>query len=591
VFALKLSDLFAKTLPHGIVAELLRLLAIAGIFLYFSLRQLQKRKKDLIELEELRSSNAALRKDEQHLRDQIPETRMALEAAHAGAFSIELATGTVTWDDKLHSIYGLNPEEFAGRSEDWLEFLTPDDRSRAIAENYFGSAHGGESPKEFHIRRRNDGEVRWIESRAEVVFDHEKRPQRIVGIHTDITERMREKEEVRVLKEQLRQTQKMDAVGRLAAGVAHDFNNFLMVIRSYTELIEESLPAGDRLHKYAEEVLKASARAADLAAQLLAFSRKRVPKMAILNPHTVVNDATKMLKPLIGEVATVQILADGPIWPICADADQILQILMNLCVNARDAMPRGGTITIQIRNSVVGESGLADNLYVLPGAYVVLSVSDTGIGMSKKDMEHMFDPFFTTKPVGVGTGLGLSTVYGIVKQSNGYVWADSELGKGTRFNIYFPRADDRSLPTTTMRTEIAQFRGTETVLVVEDESAVREAICEFLRECGYTVLSASSGEQALLISGRYASTIDLLIADRVVSRTGGRELSQILTKLRPEVKLIFMSTNADRSGLGISERRHTQVFLRKPFSLPKLAQIIREILNTANASDSDSRSA
>jgi CheY-like chemotaxis protein len=228
---------------------------------------------------------------------------------------------------------------------------------------------------------------------------------------------------------------------------------------------------------------------------------------------------------------------------------------------------------------------------VVPGEYVALTVEDTGIGMSKQDMEHIFDPFFTTKPVGGGTGLGLSTVYGIVKQSNGYVWVESELGKGTRFTIYFPRTKDEAIAALPMKAEMAHLSGSETVLVVENEASVREGICEFLRQHGYTVLSADSGEQALLISGRYASMINLLIADLILPGMGGRELSQRLVELRPEVKVIHMSGHTHRSGLNISERESATTFLQKPFSLTKLAQSIRNVLTNKEDDDSASRPA
>ena len=249
-----------------------------------------------------------------------------------------------------------------------------------------------------------------------------------------------------------------------------------MVIRSFTELLQESLPAEEHLHKYVQEILNVSARAAGLTTQLLAYSRRRILNPTVLNPNAVINDTTRMLKRLIGEDFNVQFLADQQVWPIRADADQIVQILMNLCVNARDAMPRGGTITIQTRNSTVGERGL-EKTYVVPGEYVVLSVEDTGVGMSSKDMEHMFDPFFTTKPAGRGTGLGLSTVYGIVKQSNGYIWADSELEKGTRVMIYFPRAREAAVPASPISTEMTHLRGTETWFLVDNETpSVKECV-------------------------------------------------------------------------------------------------------------------
>lgn len=581
--SLHLSSFSTGANLHWIDFVLLAFLAVTGILLYLYRRQIRQHKRDTSELTELRASNVALGEYQQRFRDQLTEMSMALEVAQAGTFSIDLAIGKITWSDELHRIYGLKPGEFGGRLENWFEFVLPEDRSPDVA-----CVSGLSS--EFRIRRRGDGEVRWIVARSKVLFDSEKRSRRMIGINADVTERMRVKEEMRELEEQFRHAQKMEAIGRLAGGVAHDFNNLLMVIRSFTELLQERLPPEEGLQRYTKEILNASARAAGLTTQLLAFSRKQTLHPTVLNLNTVVSDATRMLKRLLGEDLHVHVLADESLWPIRADADQIVQVLMNLCVNSRDAMPSGGTITIRTSHSTVGESGLADNTYVVPGEYVVLSVEDTGIGMSKQDMKHIFDPFFTTKPIGGGTGLGLSTVYGIVKQSNGYVWADSEPGKGTRFTIYFPRAKEDASPALPIRPEMSHFRGIETVLVVENERPVREGICEFLRQRGYTVLSADSAEQSLLVSGRYAGTIDLLIADLVLPRMGGRELSQRFMELRPEVKIIHMSGHADVSGSIINERKHAKAFLQKPFSLTKLGQTIRDILTTED-DDSESRPA
>jgi two-component system, cell cycle sensor histidine kinase and response regulator CckA len=543
------------------------------------------------EIAQLRTSNATFSEHQQRLRDQLAEARLTLEVAHAGTFSIDLATGAISWSDKLHRLYGLKPGEFGGRIEDWLEFVLPEDRSKALAEYQSNVECTSTNSSEFRIRRRNDGELRWLKARGQVLFDSEKRPWRMVGVHADVTERLRAKEEIRALKEQFRHAQKMEAVGHLAGGVAHDFNNLLMVIRSFAELLQVRLPAAaEDLHRYTQEILNASARAAGLTTQLLAFSRKQILNPTILDLKTVTNDTTKMLKRLIGENIEVQVLADEPLWPIRADVDQIVQVLMNLCVNARDAMPQGGTITIQIRNGRGGERGPANAVYVVPGAYVVLSVEDTGIGISEKDLEHVFDPFFTTKPVGRGTGLGLSTVYGIVKQSKGYVWANSELGKGTRFTIYFPRTEDVVVPSS-VTPKTADPPGIGTVLVVEDETTIREVICEFLGQRGYTVLPADSGEQALLIAGRHAGTIDLLISDLVLPRLCGRELSRMLIELRPEMKVIYMSGQVDRPELNIHGHEHMQTLLQKPFSLSKLAQAMRDVLNQTEGSNYEGRSA
>jgi PAS domain S-box-containing protein len=581
--SLNLARLYADANLYWIIVTLLALFAVIGTLLYFYPSQIGQHRRDTAETAELHASNAALGEHEQRFRDQLAETRMALEVAHAGAFSIDSTTGRIAWSDELHHIYGLKPGEFGGRWEEWLECVLPEDRALDVA-----CVSGASS--EFRIRRRNDGEVRWLEARGQVLFDSAERSRRIIGINVDVTERRRAKEEMRALEDQFRHAQKMEAIGRLAGGVAHDFNNLLMVIRSFTELLQERLPADEDLHRYTREVLNASARAAGLTTQLLAFSRKQVLNPTVLNLNTVVNDATKMLKRLLGDDLHFQVLADESLWGVRADADQIVQVMMNLCVNSRDAMPRGGAITVQTRNSTVSESGLTDNTYVAPGEYVALSVEDTGVGMSKQDMEHIFDPFFTTKPVGGGTGLGLATVYDIVKQSNGYVWAASEIGKGTRFTIYLPRAKEAVVPALPIRPEMAHLRGNETVLVVENETLIREGMCEFLQRRGYTVLSADSGEEALLISGRYHGTIDLLIADLVLAQMGGLELSQRLIELRPEVKVIHMSGHADSSGLNITERQHAKAFLQKPFGLTKLAQTIRDVLTNAD-DDSESRPA
>ncbi len=582
---------YREAVLHWITAVSLMFLAVLGILVYLLLRKIKQHKRDTEEIAQLRATNVTLGEHQQRLRDQLAETRMTLEVAHAGTFSIDLATGVISWSDKLHRLYGLKPGEFGGRIEDWLEFVLSEDRAKALTEYQSNVAFLSTNSSEFRIRRRDDGEVRWLKARGQVLFDSEKRPWRMVGVHADVTEALRSKDEIRALREQFRHSHKMEAVGHLAGSVAHDFNNLLMVIRSFAELLQGCLPAAtEDLQRYTQEILNASTRAAGLTTQLLAFSRKQIPNTTTLNLGTVANDTTEMLKRLIGDNIEVKVLADESLWPIRADVDEIVQILMNLCVNARDVMPQGGTITIQIRNHRGGERGPANAIYVVPGEYVVLSVEDTGTGMSEEDLEHVFDPFFTTKPIGRGKGLGLSTVYGIVKQSKGYVWANSELGKGTQFTIYFPRAEEAIIPSADTR-EAAHPSGVEAVLVVEDETTIREVICEFLRRRGYTVLSADSGEQALLIAGRHVGTIDLLISDLRLPRLGGRELSKMLIELRPEIKVIYMSGDVIRPELNIPGREHMQSLLQKPFSLTKLAEAMRDVLDKTEGNNCEGHSA
>jgi two-component system cell cycle sensor histidine kinase/response regulator CckA len=395
----------------------------------------------------------------------------------------------------------------------------------------------------------------------------------------DITERKREENKRGALEQQLRQAQKMEAVGRLAGGIAHDFNNVLMIIQSYAEMLQDRLPVQDSLRRNTEQVLKAADRGASLTKQLLAFGRKQLISPVVLDLNAVVSKAVNMLKRLIGEDIELQVKVAEVPWAVKADPDQIAQVLVNLCVNARDAMPQGGTLTIATSNVTMSEDILEKHPYVIPGNYVLLSVTDTGTGISKDLQEHIFEPFFTTKERGKGTGLGLPIVFGIVKQSGGYVWADSELGQGACFTIYLPMVEGAVAPNVSAEAG-APPRGTETLLVVEDEEFIREGICEFLRSLGYTVFAASSGRQALLIASEQEQ-IDLLLTDVVMPQMSGRELSQMLVSLRPGLKTIHMSGYTDDAVLryGINEL-HT-AFLQKPFGLGALARKVRETLGRA----------
>jgi PAS domain S-box-containing protein len=420
--------------------------------------------------------------------------------------------------------------------------------------------------------RRKDGQVIDVESSVTA------QGNRFVCFLRDVTERKRAEQENRLLQEQLLQAQKMEAVGRLAGGIAHDFNNLLMVIRSYSEMLDGSLPANDKRQRYAEEILKATDRAARLTGQMLAFSRKQMLAPVVLDLNILLDESVKMLRRVIGEDIEVRVNASEPLWPIEADADQILQVLMNLSVNARDAMPRGGDLVLATRNvTVPGDS--AEYTYMASGEYVMLSVTDTGEGMSKETQERIFEPFFTTKGVGRGTGLGLSTVYGIVKQSNGYVWCKSELGQGTTFTILLPRATHAPAPAASLQIDDVQ-RGTETVLVVEDEQSLRELAGEFLRSLGYTVLTADSGQQALSAASLHQHSIDVLLTDVVMPKMSGTQLSQMLSKTRPGMKTIYMSGYTDDAVVRHGIRQAAVVFLQKPFSFATLARKLREVIAT-----------
>jgi PAS domain S-box-containing protein len=398
-----------------------------------------------------------------------------------------------------------------------------------------------------------------------------------LGITRDTSDRKRAEEQRKKLEQQLRQAQKMESLGRLAGGIAHDFNNLLMVIQSYTELLEESLPAHDRLRRNTQEIMKAADRAASLTRQMLAFSRKQILSPVVLDLNAVIRETATMLRRLIGEDIDLRVSPAESLWAVEADSDQIAQVLMNLCVNARDAMPQGGTLTIATGNATVAEGGIGGQEYASPGDYVWLSVTDTGAGISKELQGRIFDPFFTTKEVGKGTGLGLATVYGIVKQSGGHVLVDSEVGQGACFTIYLPRVK-RAVAAAMPAKAHVQPRRTGMILVAEDEEALREAMCDYLRSLGYTVLGASSGKEALSAVSEHEGHIDLLITDLVMPKMSGRELAQMLGSLRPDLKTIYMSGYTDDEGLrdGIHEQGAT--FLQKPFSLGTLARKVCETL-------------
>jgi CheY-like chemotaxis protein len=368
----------------------------------------------------------------------------------------------------------------------------------------------------------------------------------------------------------------MESLGRIAGGIAHDFNNLLMVIQTYAETLQDRLPVQDDLRENTDQILEAVERGASLTGQMLAFSRKQIISPVVLDLNAVIDETAKMLRRVIGEDIELHVALPNTLWAIKADPDQIVQVLMNFCVNARDAMPQGGTLIIATKNVKVKKGSIVERHGVLPGDYVMLSVTDSGTGMSKKVQKDIFEPFFTTKEVGKGTGLGLSMVYGIVKQNGGHVWVESKPGQGACFTIYLPKVERTVASTIPARAEAPQ-RGTETLLVVEDEKSLRRGICELLSSLGYTVLAASSGEEALSIASEQEH-IDLLLTDVVMPKMSGRDLAQTLGSLRPELKIIYMSGYTDDAVLrsGIHER-HT-AFLQKPFGLSALARKVRGTL-------------
>src|SRR2546427_2286292 len=390
---------------------------------------------------------------------------------------------------------------------------------------------------------------------------------------------VRDVTEQRRLQAQLMQAQKMEAVGRLAGGVAHDFNNLLTVIISYSDLLLEDLGRDDPKREDVAAVRKAAEGAAALTHQLLAFSRQQVLQPKVLDVNATVASTEKLLRRLIGEdIQLVAKLGSG-LGSVKADPGQIEQVIMNLAVNARDAMPAGGQLTIETANVEMDEAYVRGHPLAQPGRYVMLAVSDTGTGMDEQTKAHIFEPFFTTRELGKGTGLGLATVYGIVKQSGGFIWLYSEPGHGTTFKIYLPRVDGAAdaLGPPVGTAEVP--RGTETVLIVEDEEAVRALAKTALMRKGYRVLEAANGGEALLRCESERAPIHLLVTDVVMPGLGGADLARRLAPLRPDMRVLFISGYTDRAAARHGTMQPGAAYLEKPFSLDALARKVREVLD------------
>lgn len=426
------------------------------------------------------------------------------------------------------------------------------------------------------LNYRKDGTSFWNELTINPVHDAKGKVTHFVAVQTDVTERRR-------LESQFLQAQKMEAVGRLAGGVAHDFNNVLSVILSYAEMIVSDLKIDEPLRADADEIRRAGLRGADLTRQLLAFSRQQVLVAKVLDLYQCVAGMQKMLRRLLGADVELTILPAKAAWCIKADPGQIGQILMNLAVNARDAMPKGGELTIEIDNVDLDYDYARAHHDVRPGPYVMLAVADTGIGMDQATQTQVFEPFFTTKERGKGTGLGLATVFGIVKQSGGHIWVYSEPGKGTTFKLYFPLvsgvADVRALEPPTPESA----RASETILLVEDDEQVRTLAQNILRRCGHVVLAAPNGGEALLICEKHGAKIDLLLTDVVLPRMSGRQLAERLAPLRPNMKVLFMSGYTDDVVLQHGVLDSGVAYLQKPITPASLTRKVREVLHGRSA--------
>jgi PAS domain S-box-containing protein len=510
------------------------------------------------------------RQAEQALRQAERKYRLIFEEAIVGMYQSTPEGRYISVNPAMANMLGYDsPQDLVASISDISRQVYVDSKSREQFER-IASEQGVATNFECQAYRK-DGSKMWVCANVRAISKNGV-VVRYEGMNEDVTQR-------KVLEDQLRQAQKMEAVGQLAGGIAHDFNNTLSIITGYSDLLQMKLPLGDPAHKHAKEITKAGHRAAALIRQLLAFSRKQVIQPVVLDLNAATREFEKMMHHLIAEDIEITFKRSPDLGRVKMDPGQVEQILMNLAVNARDAMPRGGRLCIETANVELDETYAHQNVNVSPGPYVMLSVSDTGCGMDEKTQLHIFEPFFTTKEAGKGTGLGLSTVYGIVKQNVGHIRAYSALGKGTTFRLYLPRLDDAaklSLPPLAVETIRL---GTETILVVEDEEPLRMLARICLESNGYSVLDAPNAAAALELAKKHGGRIDLLLTDVVMPGMSGRDLAKRLTAQRG-VKVLYMSgyNNDLIDHHGILDR--DTVLLEKPFTLTELLAQVSKVLHT-----------
>src|SRR5215475_2602706 len=519
----------------------------------------------LFDISERKATEFALRESEERLR-------LALEAAHLGMWEWDPETDALFWDDRHCSLCGLDPRQAPATAAKYLELVYPEDREwilHAVREALRNDESYG---AEYRIRWP-DGKEHWLASAGRVLQrDAKSKARRMRGITYDVTDR-------RGLEEHLRRAQKMEAIGQLAGGVAHDFNNLLMVIRGHVELLLNRSGEDPNVSRNAEAIQKASDRAAGITQQLLAFSRKQVLQAHVIEMREVVKDIANLLRRLLGPMVEFKLqVPPEPLW-VRADESQLEQVVLNLAINARDAMPQGGTVTTILDHVKRDSYAVRRRPGMMEIDYIRLRVIDTGTGMDAATQARIFEPFFTTKEFGKGTGLGLATVYGVVKQSDGWIWVDSTLGEGTKFEIFLPAVNAPEDDVMKSKVKTKQAGGSETILVVDDEEGVREVASQYLSSRGYKVLSAESGAQALELAGTQSGPIHVLVTDTVMPGMSGPALAKKLLAARPETKVLYISGYAEDTSLLEDARVRGDAFLQKPFGLDSLAEKLRAMLN------------
>ena len=519
------------------------------------------------------------RADLKIFRSRLRDTQ---QLAHIGNWELYPRTGELFWSEEIYRIFEIDPSSFDASYEAFLNAAHPEDREK-INQAYTQSLKTGEPYSIDHRLLMKDGRIKYVQERCKTEYDAHGNPVKSIGTVQDMTENKRIEAENKALQEKILHVQKMESVGRLAGGVAHDFNNMLFVILGNLELVMDGINENDANYHALSEIQKAGKRSADLTRQLLAFSRQQTISPRPLNLNTVIGDMIKMLVRLIGEDIELKWIPGKNLGRVMLDPTQVDQILVNLCVNSRDAIIGSGRITIETHMVCIGESECRQRPGFKPGEFVTLEVSDNGCGMDKAVQDRLFEPFFTTKKTNKGTGLGLATTYGIVKQNNGFINVYSEPGNGTTFRIYFMAYkgdDNNSLPL--KDTCDAIKGGCETILLVEDEAMILNFCAKTLNKLGYQVLKADSPHQALSVANRHGSKIDLLLTDVIMAKMSGKELADALQRDFPSLKIVYMSgyTANVIAHHGILDEG--VMFLQKPFSREALAQKVREVLSCSN---------